>query len=321
MRTIRRVGTLGLVVVVAFFALPRRLLGCLEIPTPNPAAAVLYVLATGPTVEALAKAIEEGGQPGVQRFDRKPRVGWVLSTYARMGDSQRQLVLDALSALKLSASSLVREEASEFSACIESEALCGYSPRPVVDALKAFRELRGIRPGDGPPTHTDRAHAPENLFAERLLLYLDGLLPRERQARIEACLRALAAVDCDDFLAGRASDVCRDLSLWEMKFSSMHVLIAEIMAGPELSGLVQLVTEADKATSARVDEYLASAAAACCGCGAYELQVMILEWRRSHPSELKAWCDIEGLFRPSGMVVLGEPPAATPAPGTSHERK
>lgn len=64
MRTIRKLGILGFVMVVALFTLPRHLFGCLEIPTPNPAAGVVYVLATGPTAEALANAIEECGHSG-----------------------------------------------------------------------------------------------------------------------------------------------------------------------------------------------------------------------------------------------------------------
>lgn len=311
MRTVRRLWILGFVMVAAVFTLPQQLIGCLEIATANPAATILGVLASRPTAPDLAKAIERCGQVGVQRDDCNPRVGWVLLTYSRIGPSERRLVLHALTILENSSSLLVREEAAGFLGCIESGLGCDRTAKePHLRLVDWYRSI-GVRRADGPPTSAEIGIS-ETAFDGRLLLYLDELLPRGFQARIREGFGALTAEGCQDFLGGRAMEVCRDLGVFRGKLGCMRLLIDEIDSGTPDAALVSLVTEMDNATYQRIEDFLTRID--CCGCHAYQLSSLLQGWRMRCPSELEAWRDVETTFRPDVGYLLMTP--TTPAPST-----
>lgn len=311
MRTIRRLWILGFVMVAALFTLPQQLIGCLEIATANPAATILGVLASKPTAPDLAKAIERCGQVGVQRDDCSPRVGWVLLTYSRMGPRQRRLVLDALTILENSPSLLVREEAAGFLGCIESGLGCDMTGQEPSLRLVDWYRFRGVQRADGPPTSAEIGIS-ETAFDGRLLLYFDELLPKGAHDRIREGFRALTAEGCQDFLGGRAMDVCRDLGVFRVKLGCMRLLIDEIDPGPPDAALVSLVTEMDSATYQRIEDFLTRID--CCGCHAYQLSRLLQLWRMQRPSELEAWRDLETTFRPDVGFVPITP--TTPRPST-----
>jgi hypothetical protein len=292
-------------VVAAFLAGSRAGRACIEIPGPNPATSVLTALAAEPSPQGVARALERCGGLGVSRFDCVPRVGWVLLTYSRMSAAHRALVLAALKLSAESESPKVRAVAGEFAACIASGAGCSkvadYHP---LDPLEWYRSI-GVRASEGPPTRTERRALSLYAFNGRLLMYLDGLLPKGRFARIDATLRALGAENCDDLLAGRTDIVCHDLGLSQIKFGCLDLLRSALSSAPPEAAMIGLVTELDQPVFERACAFLSRAD--CCGCGAGPLGGLLSRWHARHPTELEAWRDIEEAFRPDGGYTIVHP--------------
>lgn len=303
---------LAVAVLAAWVGSPSAVKGCIEIGSPNPAAVVLNALAVDPTATSVASALESCGASAAQRGDCVPRVGSVLLTYSKFGEAERQLVLDALAEAAASSSALVRSEAREFRACVESGAgcdRCATSPLPST-------ERWGVRGDEPPPTRADRGAVGDFVYWGRLELYLETLVPADSKARFDTALRATAARTCEDLLEGQASAVCNELGVFELKFACMRLAMRQLESRPGQAPVIGAVRSLDEPTYARVREFL-WAASGCCGCGAGQFEFLLSRWRERPPNDVEAWRDIETFWRPHNPPVLALNPAA-PRPPPSH---
>jgi hypothetical protein len=209
----------------------------------------------------------------------------VLAEFARSGESERAMTLQALDAVS-------KEEPSDKQLRqLRVEIEKGVSPQRAAGPKEWFLDLAGK---EGPPSRSGEGRLPQPVFKARLLAYLDRLLTEDPDARVQQALEAATADSCEVIYGGKVLEVCADLGLWRLQWASLWLAVIDLRTSHGEEELInryrsvprQLLEAALLKGELSSDEGLSS-----------HMHVL-RRWMEQPPTRWKAWLDVEELLGP-----------------------
>jgi hypothetical protein len=135
-----------------------------------------------------------------------------------------------------------------------------------------------------------RLSGPE--YDQRLLEYVDGLLPREAQERAMTGLRGYVASTCSDIFEGRSTGTCQEIGLTELRRASLWLGLMELLQSRAEPDVVARYIRLDREL---VDRVWAKAQVASGSETLGRAVAMVRRWQETTPSRWSAWADLLSL--------------------------
>lgn len=144
------------------------------------------------------------------------------------------------------------------------------------------------------PSASELAHLPQWLANERLSAYLEELLPRDRDERVQRLFEAATSQSCTNVYGGKTRGLCESLGIWRLQRASLWLAIRDIR---DSKGDPDVVGSFLKLDPRLRDAGLVRGETSTDVDLATHMQ-LIRAWAGARPTRWGAWADIETMLGP-----------------------